>query len=204
MREVFLSVVVSGLVAAGIMPAQGQMADRAAVRRTLEAFAEFVQAKQNGRWVIAHLHTSGRRQRESGAVQSVSGDSIAVASTVERFHKALAEGDSLAALALLSDDLRILESGTAETRAEYRSGHLRADIGFASAVSSERGAIHVVVRGDVAWATSTSVTQGEVRGRTIDSRGAELMVLTREPTGWKIRAVHWSSRSRMPSRDESP
>ncbi len=45
MREFFLSVVVSGLVAGGIMPAQGQMDDGAAVRRTLEAFAEFVQAK---------------------------------------------------------------------------------------------------------------------------------------------------------------
>ncbi len=294
MRRFFLSVVVSGLVAGGIMPAQGQMDDGAAVRQTLEAFAEFVQTKelasidtlwatgrgvhiiegagvdhgwpdyrdnhlgrelesfdnlayrfysiepqvrgavawaafryelsadtprgrlelegratavlekQNDRWIIAHLHTSGRRRRGSGAAQSVSGDSIAVASTVERFHKALAEGDSLAALALLSEDLRILESGTLETRAEYRSGHLRADIGFASAVASERGAIHVVVRGDVAWATSTSVTQGEVRGRAIDSRGAELMVLTRGPNGWKIRAVHWSSRSRMPSRDELP
>lgn len=294
MREFFLSVVVSGLVAAGIMPAQGQMDDGAAVRRTLEAFAEFVQAKdlasidtlwatgrgvhiiegagvnhgwpdyrdnhlgrelesfdnlayrfysiepqvrssvawaafryelsadtprghlelegratavlekQNGRWIIAHLHTSGRRRGGSGAAQSVLGDSIAVASTVERFHKALAEGDSLAALALLSEDIRILESGTLQTRAEYRSGHLRADIGFASAVPSERGAIHVVVRGDVAWATSTSVNQGEFRGRTIDSRGAELMVLTRGPTGWKIRAVHWSSRSRTPSRDELP
>ncbi|MFB3111674.1 MAG: nuclear transport factor 2 family protein, partial [Gemmatimonadales bacterium] len=95
-------------------------------------------------------------------------------------------------------DLRVLESGTLQTRAEYRSGHLGADIRFASAVPSERGAIHVVVRGDVAWATSTSVTQGEIRGRTIDSTGAELMVLTRGPNGWKIRAIHWSSRSRVP------
>ncbi len=45
MREFFLSVVMSGLVVVGIIPAQGQMDDGAAVRRTLEAFAEFVQAK---------------------------------------------------------------------------------------------------------------------------------------------------------------
>lgn len=45
MRGFFWSVVVSGLVAGGIMPVQGQMDDRAAVRQTLEAFAAFVQAK---------------------------------------------------------------------------------------------------------------------------------------------------------------
>ncbi len=45
MRRFFLSVVLSGLVAGGVMPAQGQMDDAAAVRQTLEAFAEFVQAK---------------------------------------------------------------------------------------------------------------------------------------------------------------
>jgi len=30
----------------------------------------------------------------------------------------------------------------------------------------------------VAWVTSTSVTQGELRGRAINSAGAELVVLT--------------------------
>jgi hypothetical protein len=47
-----------------------------------------------------------------------------------------------------------------------------------------------------AWATSTSTTQGEVRGRAINSAGAELMVLVRGADGWKISAIHWSSRSR--------
>ena len=53
----------------------------------------------------------------------------------------------------------------------------------------------VVVRGDAAWVSSTSSTTGEYRGRQINSRGAELMVLSREPDGWKIRAIHWSSRN---------
>ena len=132
--------------------------------------------------------------------QTASADSVAVVAAVQSFHSALAEGDSATVLDLLSADARIVEGGGIETRAEYRSGHMRGDMRFASAVSREVGSILVVVLGDVAWATSTNVTQGEARGRNIDSRGAELMVLTREADGWKIRAVHWSSRSRTPRR----
>lgn len=127
-----------------------------------------------------------------------SADSAAVAATVERFHAALASADSAGALALLTDDVQILESGGVEDRAEYRSHHLGADIEFARAVPSRRGAMTVRVHGDVAWATSTSSTEGTFRGRAINSAGAELMVLVRTPGGWKIAAIHWSSRTRRP------
>lgn len=123
-------------------------------------------------------------------------DSAAVAGTVERFHQALSRGDSAAALALLTADVEVLESGGVESRAEYRSHHLGSDIEFARAVRSERGPTRVRVRGDVAWATSTSSTRGEFRGRTVDAAGAELMVLVRAPDGWRIAAIHWSSRRR--------
>jgi ketosteroid isomerase-like protein len=136
--------------------------------------------------------TTGR-----ASAQSMGGaDSMAVATVVERYHRALESGDSVDALALLTSDAVILESGGIETRAEYRSHHLPADIEFAQAVKSIRSPIRVVVRGDVAWATSTSTTQGEFRGRPINSAGAELMVLTRTTDGWKINAIHWSSRNR--------
>jgi len=124
------------------------------------------------------------------------GDSAAVAQTVERFHRALAAGDSSAALALLAPDVVIQESGDQETRAEYRSHHLAADIEFARAVRSQQGPFRVRVRGDAAWASSTTTTQGEFRGRAINSAGAEMMVLTREPGGWRIAAIHWSSHAR--------
>jgi ketosteroid isomerase-like protein len=124
------------------------------------------------------------------------GDSAAVASVVAKYHEALAAGDSAAALALLSDDAVILETGGVETRAEYRSQHLPADINFAKATRSQYGPVLVRVHGDVAWATSTGTTQGEMNGRAINSAGAELMVLTRSPQGWKIAAIHWSSRQR--------
>ena len=123
-------------------------------------------------------------------------DSAAAAAVVERYHRALAEGDSAGALALLGDDAVILESGEVESREEYRAHHLPADIAFARAVRGERSAVRVSVRGDVAWATSTSTTTGQYRGRAVNSVGAELMVLTRAADGWKISAIHWSSHSR--------
>lgn len=123
-------------------------------------------------------------------------DSAEVAATVDRFHRALAAADSAGALALLTDDVQILESGGTEDRAEYRSHHLGSDIEFARTVPSRRGATAVRVHGDVAWATSTSTTEGTFRGRAINSAGAELMVLVRTPEGWRIAAIHWSSRNR--------
>lgn len=123
-------------------------------------------------------------------------DSSEVLAVVMKYHAALESGDSLAAVALLSADAVVLESGGVETRAEYRAHHLPADIEFARAVPSKRGPITVRVRGDAAWASSTSTAQGEFRGRAVNSSGAELMVLSRESDGWKIRAIHWSSRTR--------
>ena len=124
------------------------------------------------------------------------GDSAAVVAVVRAYHAALESGDSTAALALLATDAIIVESGGSETRDEYRAHHLPGDMAFARAIKAERGAVRVVVQGDVAWATSTSTTQGEYRGRQINSSGAELMVLSRSTTGWMIRAIHWSSRTR--------
>jgi ketosteroid isomerase-like protein len=117
-----------------------------------------------------------------------------VAEVIQRFHAALASADSATVLALLADDVVVLESGGLESRSEYRAHHLPADIRFTQAVKSKRGLLRVVVSGDVAWAVSTSEVSGVWRDRAIDSAGAELMVLTREVNGWRIRAIHWSSR----------
>jgi ketosteroid isomerase-like protein len=62
-------------------------------------------------------------------------------------------------------------------------------------VPSTRGEPTVTVSGDVAWVVSTSRTTGTYRERQINSAGAELMVLSRTPEGWRIRAIHWSSRA---------
>ena len=126
------------------------------------------------------------------------GDSASVANVVARFHAALTAGDSTAAMELLAPDAVILESGEVETRAEYRSHHLAADISYAKSMKTTRGPIHVSVRGDVAWASSTSTNTGESRGRQVSSASAELMVLVRTEAGWRIVAIHWSSRAQRP------
>ena len=128
------------------------------------------------------------------ASAQVAGDSAAVAAVVERYHRSLQSSDSASALALLAPDAVIIESGGVESRQEYRSHHLPADIAFARAVKESRSPVRVTLRGDAAWAVATATTRGTYRGRAVHSTGAELMVLTRTPDGWTIRAIHWSSR----------
>jgi ketosteroid isomerase-like protein len=125
-----------------------------------------------------------------------SSDSASVVGVVASFHTALRTGDSTTALRLLDRDAIILESGDAETRAEYRSHHLPEDIKFARTVRGKVSILRVSVRGSVAWVASTSVNEGAFGGRKISSAGAELMVLQRTDAGWKIAAIHWSSRAR--------
>lgn len=119
-----------------------------------------------------------------------------IVSAIHDFHAALAAGDSTAALALLAEDVVILESGGVEDKEHYRSGHLAGDMRFAQAVPAEREEVSVRILGDVAWAWSTSTREGRMGERDVNSVGAELMVLRREADGWVISAIHWSSRSR--------
>lgn len=156
-----------------------------------------------GGTALALMATAGAFPDGTSSLLPVPGraeDSSNVAASVVGFSAALVAGDSAAVLSLLADDVVILESGGGETRAEYRSSHLSADIAFAQAVRSHRGPANVRVRGDVAWATTNSTTEGIYRGRSINSVSVELMVLTREPAGWKVRAVHWSSHARRSPR----
>lgn len=125
-------------------------------------------------------------------------DSASAVAAVERFRAALARGDSATALAMLAPDAVIHESGDVETRAGYRSHHLPADIEFARAIPGTHTLKSVVVHGDAAWVSSTSITKGRMKGRTINSAGAELIVLSRRDrqSPWQIRAIHWSSHRR--------
>ena len=159
--------------------------------KSVAAFAAFTVVFGAARTLSAH---DGRLELRSASPS----DSSDAAGVVHAYHRALSTGDSSAALALLAADAVILESGGVETRDEYRAHHLPGDIQFAQAVPGQRADVRVTIRGDVAWAWSTSITQGEYRGRTINSAGAELMVLTRTPQGWRITAIHWSSRTRRP------
>lgn len=124
------------------------------------------------------------------------GEEALVKATVAAFHQALHAGDREAALRLLAPDAVVLEGGDLETRQQYEDHHLAADIQFARATRSTRSAISATVQGDAAWVSSASTTSGTFNGKPINLGGAELMVLTRAPGGWLIRAIHWSSRQR--------
>ena len=132
----------------------------------------------------------------SAASRTNATDSADVVQTVRRLDQLLESGDSLGVMALLTDDAVVLESGGIESRAEYRSHHLASDIEFARAVKSEDTIRRVTVRGDAAWVASTSTAQGTFRGRAVNTASAELVTLVRTPAGWRISAIHWSSRAR--------
>lgn len=134
--------------------------------------------------------------RSLQAQQTAPTDSMEVADVVHRYHAALSAGDTAAVMELLAPGAVVLESGGMESREEYRSHHLPADMAFAKAVARDRGPMHVAVHGDVAWASSLATTRGTFREREIDSQTAELMVLRRTDVGWRIEAIHWSSRNR--------
>lgn len=129
-----------------------------------------------------------------GAARSEEPDPQIVA-TVETFHGAMKKGDRAAVMALLAPDAQILEGGHAESREEYEKGHLAADIEFAQAVTSTRENVVARQEGSAAWATSSSRVSGSFKGRDINSAGAELIVLSKTAAGWRIRAIHWSSRA---------
>jgi ketosteroid isomerase-like protein len=131
--------------------------------------------------------------------QPAGDDSAAVHAVVSAFHAGIGSGDAAAVSQLIADDALLLEAGGVETRDEYVKNHLPADIEFEKVVATKRSPIRVVTSGTAAWASSTSEFSGTFQGRSVDSLGAELMVLSREPAGWRIRAIHWSGRARKPA-----
>jgi hypothetical protein len=120
-------------------------------------------------------------------------DSLAVLEISSRFHRALRAGDSVGAAILLAPNLRVLEGGEVETRSEYLSSHLAADMEFSKAIAEDRTLKSVALKGDVAWLVSTSIAKGTFRGRDINSIGAELMIISRNSGAWRIEAIQWSS-----------
>ena len=130
------------------------------------------------------------------AVNGQAAEEAAVRTVVTAFGQALAAGDSTAALKLLHPDIAIFEGGRWESLSEYRIGHLRADMAYLQAVKQETTRDVITISGDLALVTRESHTTGTYRDRPVDSIGAETMVLLRTRDGWKIRHIHWSSRTR--------
>ncbi|MBU2166678.1 MAG: nuclear transport factor 2 family protein [Brevundimonas sp.] len=115
---------------------------------------------------------------------------------VDAFHAALGSGDAEAVLALLAEDVVVLEEGGAErSREEYAGHHLPADMAFATATTAEVTRRAARVEGDVAWVLTEGRTTGAFNGRPVDRLTAETMILHRDGDVWRIRHIHWSSRA---------
>lgn len=111
------------------------------------------------------------------------------------FRTAIINNDSEKASALLTDDARILESGGIETKEEYLSHHFHSDGKFLSAMERHQMSQKVTSDGNTVWISTVSHMSGTYNERNIDISSAELAVVVKTEEGWKISAVHWSSRS---------
>jgi ketosteroid isomerase-like protein len=132
----------------------------------------------------------------SAHAQVTINDTAAVVAIVEQFHAALKSGDSSFVMRMISEDAVMMEGGGVETRAIYVADHLPADIEFEQAVPVKRSPIRAAVLGDAAWATCTYDMVGTFKGKPVNSIGTELMVLSKVPDGWRVRAISWTSRAR--------
>ena len=118
-----------------------------------------------------------------------------VTAVLESFYGAMKSGDRAAAMRLLAPDAVFLESGKLETRAEYESNHLPADIEFESQVTGTRGPLRITFSGNTAWIIATTEYHGTFKSDPVNFVSAQLMVLTRDAgNNWLIRTIHWSSR----------
>lgn len=126
-------------------------------------------------------------------------DSAAAVAVVEQFHAALTASDSARAVSLLTDDVLVIESGHIQTRAEYLGGHLGADMKASAGSKGERTVVKVTIVGDAAYVVSRTLNPPTGAAGNTGSESVELMVTTKSPAGWRISAVHWSSRRRRPA-----
>lgn len=145
--------------------------------------------------LAALLLTSVPTQAQQADSPSDPGSAEAV-ETIERFQTALADRDSATVDELLLSDAVILEGGGLETKKEYLGHHFGADASFLSEMNREVGDRQVRREEATAWVSTKRRLHGPHEGDSVDLSSAELMVLRKTSEGWRIAAIHWSSRSR--------
>jgi ketosteroid isomerase-like protein len=126
--------------------------------------------------------------------RSTADDEADVAAAVKEFQTAMDTGDAATVMRYIADDALMMEGGTIENRMQYEKDHLPADLDFAKGMTAKRMPVKQDVRGDVAWVRTSTEFTGTFQGQPLSLLGLETMVLTREAEGWRIRALHWSSR----------
>jgi ketosteroid isomerase-like protein len=130
------------------------------------------------------------------SASSPADDEAAVAAAAKAFQTAMDTGDAPTVMRYIADDALMMEGGTIENRMQYEKDHLPADLEFAKGMTAKRMPVKQDVRGDVAWIRTSTEFSGTFEGKPLALLGLETMVMTREPDGWKIRALHWSAQRR--------
>ncbi len=116
------------------------------------------------------------------------------AAVVDQFFRALASGDASAAGALLDPAVVIYESGGVErSRTEYAAEHLGADAAFLKSATHKMISRTGEVVGDLAW-VATEARLTSLGAKPVDLVSTETMILRKQPGGWRIVHIHWSSR----------
>ena len=113
---------------------------------------------------------------------------------VDQFFGALAAGNAKAASALLDPAVLIYESGGVErSRSEYAAEHLGADAAFLKAAKHKLLSRKGDAVGELAWvAPEARLTAPGAKPTDIVT--TETVILRKEPAGWRIVHIHWSSR----------
>lgn len=151
------------------------------MRRQIDSWRRFL-----GIAVLAFLPTL------FACVQAQTGEAD-VTSVVQAFYAAIEAGDPDAAMALIAPDAVFVESANIETREQYETRHLPADIDYESEIHGERGPLQVTLEGDTAWVISTTKYDESDLGNPDLYIITQLMVLSRGSDGWRIRSICWSS-----------
>lgn len=113
----------------------------------------------------------------------------------DELYEALRTGNEAQVLALLDENVVILEGGHAQTsRSDYMSGHMKSDMAFLPNVTSETLDRKVSRQGDLAWVITHSRTTGTYRGECIDQASREMLVMKHDGHDWRITLVHWGDK----------
>src|SRR6185369_8027988 len=107
--------------------------------------------------------------------------------TVAAFHAALAAGDKIKAVELLSPEVTIFESGFVErSRAEYASHHLAEDIAFSKSTTNTVLRHGEKIDGNLAVIWEETETKGSFQGKDIHMLGTETALLEKKGERWLI------------------
>jgi uncharacterized protein (TIGR02246 family) len=120
-------------------------------------------------------------------------DRAAVA-VVDAFHNAVAVKDLAAAAALLAEDVKVYEHGGVErSKAQYVAEHLPADAEAVQGTTDTIVSRFSATDGPLAYVITDGRTTSTRDGKTTERKTTETMILRRDPAGWRIVHIHWSS-----------